>query len=287
MTPTRYAGRHGGPGIDDRLPGPETIAALFTGAGTVIADPVSFPWHLMSDDDLRQPLLVDLTKCTADDLIALEQVLPVLTPDDRVAASPEQRRDLSRALPLPDAAFVHPMPSETDDLLAELAARKVTRAVVREALAPVLRSELYSVAGIEGARPLQVAEIGADDRWTEALLPRPHSLVPTTDPVNAPAESAAVVVLHGRAVTAETLAAARSMLTPGGLLVFVLDQDAVRGSSGPAPAELLDLLNESTKHHHVVEHVWTLSDRPGRPTVGGLLSVRPLGGAPTAGSPTT
>ena len=86
MTPTRYAGRHGGPGIDDRLPGPETIAALFTGAGTVIADPVSFPWHLMSDDDLRQPLLVDLTKCTADDLIALEQVLPVLTPDDRVAA---------------------------------------------------------------------------------------------------------------------------------------------------------------------------------------------------------
>ena len=131
MAPTRYAGRFDGPGIDDSEPGPDTISALFTGDGTVIADPVSFPWSLVDDDGWRQPVIVDLQHCTDTDLVALKTVLPVLTPDDRVIASVEQRQTLARELPLPDDAFLDAVPDDATALFAELRERKLQRAVLR------------------------------------------------------------------------------------------------------------------------------------------------------------
>ena len=286
MAPTRYAGRFDGPGIDDSEPGPDTISALFTGDGTVIADPVSFPWSLVDDDGWRQPVIVDLQRCTDTDLVALKTVLPVLTPDDRVIASVEQRQTLARELPLPDDAFLDAVPDDAAALFAELRERKLQRAVLREALGPVVRDELWATVGIEASRPLTVLEVGADDGWTEALLPKPHSLRRAADADALEPDSAAIVVLHGRAVSAAAIAGARRALNPGGLLVFVLDDAAVHGTSGPAPAELIALMNESTSHHHVVEHVWVLSERPGRPATGGLITIRPLGGATAPSEPT-
>jgi len=201
MAPTRYAGRFDGPGVDDSEPGPATIAALFTGEGTIIADPVSFPWSLVDDDGWRQPVIVDLHRCTDTDLTALKTVLPVLTPDDRVIANAEQRQTLARELPLPDDAFFDVVPDDAAALFAQLRARKLQRAVLREALGPVVRDELWAAVGIEATRPLTVIEVGADDGWTEALLPKPHSLHRADDADTLDPDSAAIVILHGRAVS--------------------------------------------------------------------------------------
>lgn len=279
MSPTRYAGRFDGPGVDDGQPGPATVASLFTGDGTIIADPVSFPWALVDDEHWRQPVLVDLRQCTDTDLVALRTVLPVLTPDDRVVASEAQRQELRRELPLPEDSFIGDVPDDPSPLFALLQERKLRRAVLREALAPVVRDELWASVGIEASRPLVVAELGADDGWTEALLPKPHTLERVGHPDDLNADSAAIVVVHGRAASPAAIAAARTALNPGGLLVFVLDEAAVHGANGPAPQSLITMINESTSHHHVVEHVWVLSERPGRPITGGLITVRPLGGA--------
>lgn len=285
MAPTRYAGRFDGPGVDDSTPGPATVAALFNGEGTVIADPVSFPWSLVDDDGWRQPVIVDLHRCTDTDLVALRTVLPVLTPDDRVIATADQRNTLARELPLPDGAFLEEAPADTAALFGELRERKLQRAVLREALGPVVRDELWSTVGIEASRPLTVVEVGADDGWTEALLPKPHTLHRAEDAAALDPDSAAIVIVHGRAVTAAAIAGARRALNPGGLLVFVLDEAAVHGVNAPAPAALIDLMNQSTSHHHVVEHVWVLSERPGRPATGGLVTIRPLGGASEPAEP--
>ena len=89
---SRYVGRHGGSGVTDSPSGPEIVAACFANDAAVqIDDPLSFPWHLVEDEQWRQPVTVDLRGCGDDDLTALAQVLPVLTPDDRLIVGGEDR----------------------------------------------------------------------------------------------------------------------------------------------------------------------------------------------------
>ena len=71
----RYAGRRGGPGIDDSPAGPQIVAGVFAADAVVIADPLSFPWSLVEAEQWRLPITVDLRRLTM-----FQQLLGTLVP---------------------------------------------------------------------------------------------------------------------------------------------------------------------------------------------------------------
>lgn len=276
MTVVRYVGRGGGDGIDDTLSGPETVAASFAGTGLIIDDPLSFPWHLAELEDWRQPVLVDLRRCSERDLIALGEVLPVLAPADRLLVGPDQHDWAASVLHLPPACLV----GDSDETDAERGARravKLRQALRREVLAPILDRELATAAG-EVARPLLVVDVGADDRWHGSFVPPPHRYQAVEVAEELTPASAAVALVAATGLELDSLALARRAVQPGGLLVCVLDEEVVASARPPSTSDVLRRVAAVTGGRHVVEHVWGLHSGPGAPTLGGIVAVRPLGG---------
>lgn len=273
----RYAGRTDGPGVDDAPSGPEIVEAVFAGAQAVaIDDPLSFPWHLVDDEHWRVPVTVDLRGCDDDDLTALLEVLPVLTPDDRLVVDPGTRSILAGRLALPDTCYL----DETGDSDAAAEARrpaKLRRALLREVLQPIVDRELDVAGGGEHSRPLLVVEFGAESGWHSSLVPSPHRYEARSDGEPGVARSAAVAMVASAALDSETIAAALEALQPGGLLILVLDERVVASADSPWTSEVFSLIDAATSRRRVVEHVWGLHPRPGARTLGGVIAVRPLG----------
>ena len=278
--PTRYAGRFDGPGVSDDLPGPATIERLFAGHGVIIEDPVSFPWYLLDDDQQREPVLVDLSRCTDDDLTALLPQLGLLTPSDRIIATSGQREALMAHLALPDSAFLSDRPDDAGALLTPLVEEKVVAHLLRSGLEPILERELGS--GGSGA-PQRVHQVGGRDSWLKALVPDPHRFsrsdradrVGSVDGVDP--ESVEVLIVATDAIDLEGLPLAAARLTAGGLLIFLLDRSAVATAAAPTMRQLVEALRKAFGAQFVFERIWGLHERPGRPTLGAIVAVRPLG----------
>lgn len=92
----RYVGRDADtavePGTDGHITFGDTALpadladAMQTSNGVVVLDPMSFPWNSI-DLDIAPPVVVDLSTCTADDVVALRDVLSRLTPADTIIDS--------------------------------------------------------------------------------------------------------------------------------------------------------------------------------------------------------
>ena len=271
----RYAGRAGGPGVHDDLSGPATISALFEGTGVVIDDPVSFPWHLTGDAEDREPLLVDLRGCSSADMTALGPALAVLTRSDRVIATDLQRADLSDSLALPGEVFLDAPPENPGELLEQQRADKLVTHLLRDGLAPILEREL----GIDPDLPPQrVHQVGGDDTWLRSIVPGPHRFARSDRLADTHPECAEVVLLDSAAIELDDLETAVRAIVPGGLIVFLLDATAVRSAEGLTMAGLVAALTASFGSQFVFEHVWGLHEEPGRPTLGAIVAIRPLGG---------
>lgn len=277
----RYVGRHGGSGVDDSPSGPEIVAALFAdGAGVQIDDPLSFPWHLVEVEDWRQPITVDLRGCTSDDLAALAEVLPVLTPDDRAIVASAVRPYLTDRLALPESAYLD---ATEDDPQAALDARrspKLRRALLREVLEPIVGRELGSAGAGDDSRPLLVIEWGAEDSWHESFVPAPHRYACSSAHDPPVPGSAAIAILGPDQLDPATLDAALVALQPSGLVILVLGEEVVATATSPSTSDVIAMIDAATGRRQVFEHVWGLHPEPGARTVGGIIAVRPLGGPP-------
>ena len=274
----RYAGRLGGPGIDDSLAGPEIVASLFSADAVTIDDPVSFPWTLVETEQWRVPITVDLRATSDNDLIALADPLPVLTPADRVIVDHRRVDELGARLGLPPSTFAAEPTVESSTDLEARAATKLGLALRREALAPIIDHELDLAGGADDPRPLLVVDWGAADDWHSSLVPEPHRYRRTPDLAGVPPESAAIILVSGDRIDGVGLSAAVDRLLPGGLVVLVLTGDTVSRASAPSMTELLEAVAEATDRRRVIEHVWGLHPRPGGPTLGAVVAFRPLGG---------
>lgn len=280
MTPVnRYAGRHGGPGVSDALSGPEIVAACFADDAAVqIDDPLSFPWHLVADEQWRQPVTVDLSGCSGEDLVALLEVLPVLTPEDRVIVDSTIRPRLLDRLSLPESAYVGVADDDPGGGFAARRPGKLRRALLREVLEPIVARELTAAEGGDEPRPLLAIEWGADDDWHGSFVPAPHRYERRSVDAAAIPRSAAIAIISEPTPAASTMAAALVALAPGGLVILVLDEHVVASAAPPSMSEVITMVDAATGGRRVVEHLWGLHPRPGAGTLGGVLAVRPLGG---------
>jgi len=175
-TIARYIGRLGGVGIDDRQSGPSTIATFFSHDAGIIDDPVSFPWGSAERDDWRIPIAIDLRNCSDRDVTALLPVLEVLTPSDWAVVTDGHRRRLQIELALPDSTLLSEFPADVEAGLVERAPLKLSEALLRSVLAPILSAELRATAGLgdEATRPLGVVDVGDVDGWRASLVAKPH-----------------------------------------------------------------------------------------------------------------
>jgi len=235
----RYAGRNGGPGIDDSLSGPETVERVFSADAVTIADPLSFPWSLVETEQWRLPVTVDLRGTSADDLVALAEPLPVLTPADHMLVDEERRGELGALLGLPPSVFLAEPTTESPAELDTRAAAKLALSLRREVLAPILVHELDLAAGPDDPRPLLVVDCGSPDDWHGSLVPDPHRYRRTEDLASVPSESAAVIMLAESKTSGADLRGAVDRLTPGGLVVLVLSAGTVARAAGPSMSKLL------------------------------------------------
>ena len=277
---TRYAGRTGGPGVDDAPAGPEIVDAVFAGTrAVVIDDPLSFPWHLVGDEHWRVPVAVDLRRCTDDDVTALLEVLPVLTPDDRLVVDPATRPLVAGRLALPDGSYLDEL-DESELASDDLRAAKLRRTLLREVLEPIVGAELSAAAGEDHPRPLLVVELGAADGWHASLVPAPHRYERRSGPDDGVPRSAAIALVASSVLEPTTIDTALDALHPGGLLVLVLDESTVASGGYPNARDVFAMIDAATSRRRVVEHVWGLHSRPGARTLGGVIAVRPLGPRP-------
>ncbi len=81
MTGFRYAGRSGD---DDATPGRLIVARVRAADVAYIDDPLSFPWELLDERSRSCPLVIDLSDCTPDALVALRPALGALTEHDLI-----------------------------------------------------------------------------------------------------------------------------------------------------------------------------------------------------------
>lgn len=102
ITITQFSGRAGGTNLTDTATGPEIRLIADRADGLVVSDPMSFPWEFFVDNPPRCPVVVDLTDCTTDDIVALTPALGCLTASDRLLGDPELVADVSGRLGLDD-----------------------------------------------------------------------------------------------------------------------------------------------------------------------------------------
>ena len=275
----RYIGRLNGVGIDDQLSGPSTIASFFGHDAGIIDDPVSFPWGSAERDDWRIPVTIDLRNCSDDDLIALLPVLDVLTPSDRAIVTDTHRHRIHKELALPDSTLVSEFPVDVEASLVERAPLKLREALLRSVLEPILATELRATAGLgdEATRPLTVVDVGDVDGWRASLVPKPHQYRAVRSATDLLTTSGNVVMIGASDLDETTATALLDALTPGGLLICLLNADDVTTTTGTNVTLVMATLDAATGGQRTVEHVWGLHERPGRKTLGGVIGVRPLG----------
>lgn len=271
-SPVRYVGRLGGPGVGDDLSGPSTIDRVFSGVGVIIDDAVSFPWHLTDEEHDREPILVDLTRTGEADLTALMPALEVLTPSDRVVASAEKANALAAKLDLPSTVFLDEMPADPTSLLAGLRMAKLTVHLLRLGLEPILDREL-------GAAGSRVHQVGGADSWLASVVAEQHHFETSERLADLDRQCCDILIVRTQSMDLPDMRTAAVGLVPGGLLVFVLDNPAARNPNSLTMGRLVELLRGAFGSQFLFEHVWGLHERPGRPIVGGIVAVRPLGGA--------
>lgn len=269
-TRTRYAGRLGGDGIDDSLSGPETISLAFAGDVLIIDDPLSFPWHLASEDDWFTGVAVDLRSCSEEDLIALYEVLPLLTPSDKLVLRDDQRPAVLGQLRLPESVALSEIPDNIEQLLES---DKAAQVLLREGVDRAVLHGLTHV--VSGGR---VVDCAAPHHWLSAIVPKKHEYVSIPQLKAVEDASTDVLVQWGVVGEPRLLQRAQRTLRPDGLLVFVLNADDVASSSPDTPniKHLLVAIGQAFGQHHVVELVWGMRGRPGTPPGGAVIAVRPL-----------
>lgn len=267
---TRYAGRLGGDGIDDSLSGPETVKLAFAGDVLIIADPLSFPWHLASEDDWFTGVVVDLRNCSEDDMVALYEVLPLLTPSDKLVLRDDQRPTVLGQLRLPESVVLNEIPSNINELLES---DKAAQVLLREGIERALEHGLNHV--VSGGR---VVDCAAPHHWLSAIVPKGHDYVSIPQLKAIEAESTDVLVQWGAVGEARLLQRAQRTLRSEGMLVFVLNADDVASATPGTPnvQDLLAALDQAFGQHHVVELVWGMRGRPGTPPRGAVIAIRPL-----------
>lgn len=266
----RYAGRLGGDGINDSLSGPETIKLAFAGDVLIIDDPLSFPWHLASEDDWFTGVAVDLRNCSEEDMVALYEVLPLLTPSDKLVVRDDQRPAVLGQLRLPESVALSEIPDDIDDLLES---DKAAQVLLREGVDRAVSHGLNHV--VSGGR---VVDCAAPHHWLSAVVPKKHEYVSIPQLKAVDAESTDVLVQWGAVGEPRLLQRAQRTLRPDGLLVFVLSADDVASASPESPnvQHLLTALGDAFGQHHVVELVWGMRGRAGTPPRGAVIAVRPL-----------
>jgi len=265
----RYVGRLGGDGIDDSLSGPETIQLAFSGDVLIIEDPLSFPWGLASDDDWFTGVAVDLRHCSEESLIALYEVLPLLTPSDKLVLRDDQRDEVLGRLRLPDSVALAEIPTDIDALRN---ADKASQVLLREGVGRAIVEGLRNV-DTDGC----VVDCAPPHRWLSAMIPRGHQYASTLELEQVDERSADVLIQWGASSDAALLRRAQRSLRADGLLVFVLDAADVSSASSEANVrDLLSTIDDTFGQHHVVELVWGLRGRPGTPPGGAVIAIRPL-----------
>lgn len=97
-----YVGRYEGTGWTDESSGIDLIGAVAKARGLLIVDPMSFPWELLPEDEPACPMLVDISRCSDDDIRALVPVLHCLTPSDAILGDGARTHALCTRIGLPD-----------------------------------------------------------------------------------------------------------------------------------------------------------------------------------------
>lgn len=129
----RYSGRYAGDGLSDLTPGPGVAAAVGGADGVLIADPLSFPWEHFETDGPRVPMIIDTSRCSPDDLMALRPVLETLTQSDVLLGDPETVELVSADLGLSslwlsdEADFSEHVRSAASAKLADLEEKEIFR----------------------------------------------------------------------------------------------------------------------------------------------------------------
>jgi len=228
--------------------------------------------HLTNEEHDREPILVDLTHAGEADLTALMPALEVLTPSDRVVASAEKANALAAELDLPSTVFLNEMPTDPTSLLAGLRMAKLTVHLLRLGLEPILDREL-------GAAGSRVHQVGGADSWLASVVAEPHHFETSERLADLDTHCCDILIVRTQSIDQHDMSTAAAALVPGGLLVFVLDSPAARNPNSLTMGRLVELLRGAFGSQFLFEHVWGLHERPGRPIVGGIVAVRPLGGA--------
>lgn len=278
----RYVGRFEGAGVDDSLSGPSTIASVLSGPALIV-DPVSFPWGSAEEKHWRSPVLFDLTKCSADDLTALLPVMTVATPNDRFVADPETAATVCEAFALPTSCVSASVPAEPLLELEPLIDAKMHDSLLREVLAPIIRVELGSIAGFgdDAQRPLDVADLTVEDQWRSTFVPEPHRYTTFAGAADLPPDSFDLVLVAGAGLDTAAVRAIIDALHPGRMMVVMLSLDDVARVGGTTAHDVMATIESVTGKNRLIEHIWGLHSRPGRPTLGGIMAIRPLGARPS------
>lgn len=284
MTLVRYVGRHGRDvppasatvrDVADNFSGPETTDRFFSGSCGAILDPLSFPWHLVSAEQLRQPLLVDLTGISDLDQVALTQVLPALTPDDLVVAEDRHVEWLRNELHVPAAAISETPPVDIATHLSHKTLSKLRTALLREVLGPTIERELLDARGPEPSS--SAAVIGTDDdyEWFAGLVSTPHSYALQRRDELAE-RSADLLLCPAHDLVDADLNKTFAALRAGGLLLVIFDASDF-SEHGPRASVIVEKARHALDGAMLLDHVWGLHERPGSQTHGGILGIRPLG----------
>ena len=182
-------------------------------------------------------------------------------------------------LALPDSSLLSQFPADVEAGLLERAPLKLREALLRSVLEPILSAELRATAGLgdDATRPLTVMDVGDVDGWRASLVAKPHHYRAVRTATDLLSASGNVVMIGASDLGEATVTPALDALTPGGLLVCLLNADDVTTTTGTNITSVMATLDAATGRQRTVEHVWGLHERPGRKSLGGVIAIRPLG----------
>lgn len=261
--------------VGDALSGPETIRRCHAGAGLIIRDPISFPWQFVDPKTRVGPYLIDLRTTTPDDMIALGPVLTKLDAGDIWIVGDHEAVLSEHGF---DSTTL--FRGEPDDVASTIRERSATSRwarLLRNALEPVIQTELERYAASEPAQSVGVLEIGEPTfgGWLGSFVDAPHRYLQSE--LGASGRNAAAIVVTNHSTAVAEPRPLLQTLQPNGLICVIFDVATLTGSAGITPAsDLIERYRAETDGQILVHHVWGCRPSAGAATLGGVVCLRIL-----------